>query len=144
MPRIERTAEVSWEGNLARGTGHISAGSGAFGELPYSLATRIAQPEGRTSPEELLAAAHAACLTMSLAGELTQAGTPPRRLDASCLTVMDEVEGKGHQIVASHVRVRAEVDGDTDLDAALERADAGCSFSTLLRNAGVEVDLAFA
>ena len=144
MPRIERTAEVSWEGNLARGTGHISAGSGAFGELPYSLATRIAQPEGRTSPEELLAAAHAACLTMSLAGELTQAGTPPRRLDASCLIVMDEVEGKGHLVVASELRVRADVPGleAAILDEAVARADAGCPISTLIRGTAT-VELAY-
>ncbi|MCW2975029.1 MAG: OsmC-like protein, partial [Actinomycetia bacterium] len=64
MPRIERTAEIAWEGNLARGAGAMSAGSGAFSQLGYSLPTRIGQPEGKTSPEELLAAAHGGCLTM--------------------------------------------------------------------------------
>ena len=67
MPRIERTAQAVWEGNVARGGGSIAAGSGAFSALGFSLATRIGQPEGKTSPEELLAAAHAGCLTMSLA-----------------------------------------------------------------------------
>ncbi|HVM55884.1 MAG TPA: OsmC family peroxiredoxin [Gaiellaceae bacterium] len=141
MPRIERTAEVVWEGNVARGSGAISAGSGAFGGLGFSLATRIGAPEGRTSPEELLAAAHGGCITMSVAGELTQAGTPPGRLDTTCLIVMDEVEGQGHQIVASHVEIVAAVDGldDARLLAAVEKADEGCPFSSLLRRAGAEV-----
>jgi lipoyl-dependent peroxiredoxin len=78
MPRIERHANVFWEGNLARGSGTISAGTGAFEALPYSNAVRIGQGnEGKTSPEELLAAAHAGCFATSLAGELTRAGSPP-------------------------------------------------------------------
>jgi len=143
MPRIERTADVVWEGNVARGGGHLTAGTGAFRALPYSLPARIGSAEGKTSPEELLAAAHAGCLTMSLAGELTQAGTPPGRLDVTCRIVMDEVEDGSHQIVASHVTIRADVDGvdDDALAAALERAHRGCPFSTLLRNAGVVVEL---
>jgi len=146
MPRIERSAEIVWEGSTARGAGTISAGTGAFTALPYSLPSRIAKVAGKTSPEELLAAAHGGCLTMSLATELGQAGTPPTRLASSCLIVMDEVEGEGHQIVASRVRIHADVEGaDTALvEAALERADAGCPFSILLRKAGVEVDVGLA
>ena len=83
MPRIVRDADVAWEGNLARGHGAMTAAtSGAFIGLSYSLPTRIGDPEGKTSPEELLAAAHGGCFTMSLAGELTGAGTPPGRLAA--------------------------------------------------------------
>jgi osmotically inducible protein OsmC len=141
VPRIERTATIAWEGSLSRGEGRLSAGSGAFVELPYSLAARVGAPEGKTSPEELLAAAHGGCLTMSVAGELSRAGTPPGRLESRCLIVMDEVEGQGHQIVASHVEVVAAADGldDAGLQAALEEADGGCPFSTLLKHAGVEV-----
>ena len=144
MPRIERRAQVAWEGNVARGQGSLTAASsGAFEALPFSLATRIGAPEGKTSPEELLAAAHGGCLTMSLAGELTGAGTPPGRLEVSCLIVMDEVEGQGHQIVASHVEAVVAVDGldDAGLQAALATADAGCPFSALLRRAGAEVSV---
>src|SRR5437763_16865855 len=126
MPRIERTADIKWEGNLARGAGAMSAQTGAFADLGYSLPTRIGQPEGKTSPEELLAAAHGGGLTMGLATELTQNGTPLTRIDVACLIVMDEVEGEGHQIVASHITVRAEVDGVDDLAPFLEKADAGC------------------
>src|SRR5438270_12022067 len=103
MPRIERSAHITWEGNVARGVGHITGDTGAVAELPFSLPTRIGAAEGKTSPEELLAAAHGGCITMSLASELTQAGTPPASLDVHTQIVMDEVEGQGHQIVASHV-----------------------------------------
>ena len=143
MPRIERSADVVWEGNVARGQGRLTAATGAFSELPFSLATRISATEGKTSPEELLAAAHAGCLTMSLASELTTAGTPPGRLDVHCTIVMDEVEGQGHQIVGSNVEIHAEVDGvdDAALAAAIELADEGCPFSALLRRAGATVSV---
>jgi lipoyl-dependent peroxiredoxin len=143
MPRIERSSQLVWEGNLARGIGTISAGTGAFADLAYSLPTRIGQPEGKTSPEELLAAAHGGCITMGLAGELTQMGTPPGRLDVSCRIVMDEVEGRGHQVVASYVDAIVDAEGldDDGLRTAFEKADEGCPFSQLLRAAGVELHL---
>jgi osmotically inducible protein OsmC len=141
MPRIERSARVVWDGNVARGRGSISADTGAFSELGFSLPTRIGQAEGKTSPEELLAAAHGGCLTMSIASELSRAGTPPGRLEVGCRIVMDEVEGEGHQIVASHVEavVAAEGIDDAALQAAVVKADEGCSFSQLLRRAGAEL-----
>ncbi len=144
MPRIERHANVLWEGNLARGTGRISAGTGAFEALAYSNAVRIGKgKEGKTSPEELLAAAHAGCFASSLAGELTRAGAPPDRLDVTSNVVMDEVEGKGHLIVASELRVRARVPG-IDEDAfrrVVAEADGGCSFSALIKaSAKVTID----
>ena len=141
MPKIERTAEITWEGNLAHGAGALSGGSGAFTDLGYSLPTRIGQPEGKTSPEELLAAAHGGCITMSLAGELTGAGTPPGRLEVTCRIVMDEVEGEGHQIVGSQVEIVADVEGidDATLQELVAKADSSCPFTTLLKNAGVEV-----
>jgi osmotically inducible protein OsmC len=144
VPRIVREADVAWEGNLARGTGALTAvTSGAFIGLGYSLPTRIGDPEGKTSPEELLAAAHGGCFTMSLAGELTAAGTPPGRLDVRCTITMDEVEGRGHLVVHSALAVRAsvpEIDA-AGFAAAVEAADRGCSFATLLRDAGVGIDL---
>jgi len=143
MPRIERTAEVVWAGNVARGEGRLTGLTGAFTDLPFSLPSRVGDPNGKTSPEELLAAAHGGCLTMSVASELAQAGTPPTRLDTTCRIVMDELEGEGHQIVASFVAVAVDAAGADDdaVAAALERADAGCPFSTLLRKAGAEVSV---
>ena len=80
---------------------------------------------------------------MSLAGELTGAGTPPERLDVHCRITMDEVEGRGHLIVGSALEVRASVPGleEEAFAAAVDAADEGCSFSALLRDAGVEIDV---
>jgi lipoyl-dependent peroxiredoxin len=143
VPRIRRSADVVWEGNLARGNGTISAGTGAFTELPYSLPVRIEAPADKTSPEELLAAAHAGCFGMSLAGELTAAGSPPERLEVTCTVTMDEVEGKGHLIVDSTLEATARV-RRADPGAfrrAVEAADAGCSLSALIRaSASVSVN----
>jgi lipoyl-dependent peroxiredoxin len=141
VPRIERSADVVWRGNLARGGGSLSAATGAFRDLPFSEPARIGAPEGKTSPEELLAAAHAGCYAMSLAGELAR--TPPERLDVTATVVMDEVEGKGHRIVASQLRVRARVPGlDEEMfSEAVEAADAGCPFSALIAaSADVAID----
>jgi lipoyl-dependent peroxiredoxin len=134
VPRIERSAKVEWDGNVA---------TGAVSNLPYTLATRIGNPEGKTSPEELLAAAHAGCFTTSLAGELTKDGTPPGHLEVSCTIVMDEVPDAGHQIVGSNLTISTEVAGaePAALAAAIERADEGCPFSTLLKKAGATVQI---
>jgi lipoyl-dependent peroxiredoxin len=143
VPRIRRSADVVWEGNLARGTGKISAGTRAFSGLPYSLPVRVSAPGDRTSPEELLAAAHAGCFGMSLAGELTAVGAPPERLDVTCTVTMDEVEGKGHVIVDSTIEATAHASGvgAEAFRRSVEAADAGCSFSKLIRaSASVSVN----
>ena len=143
MPRIERSATVEWEGTVARGGGTITADTGAFSGLPYTLASRIGNPEGKTSPEELLAAATAGCFTTSLGSELARDGTPPGRLEVHCRIVMDEVPDEGHQIVGAELSVRVEAEGASDeaLAAAIERADEGCPFSTLLKKAGATVSV---
>lgn len=143
MPRIERSAKVEWEGSVSRGAGTLSGETGAFSGLPFSLPSRIGDPDGKTSPEELLAAATAGCYTMSLGSELARDQTPPQRLEVRCTIVMDEVAGEGHQIVGAQIVVQADAEGATDeaLAAALERADAGCPFSTLLRKAGATVSV---
>src|SRR5918992_6197377 len=103
MPRITREAEIVWDGSIARGAGVVSAtSSGAFA-LPTTIASRVGDPEGKTSPEELLAAAHASCYVTSLGGELARAGTPRERMDVRCRITMDEVEGVGHRIVSSEI-----------------------------------------
>jgi osmotically inducible protein OsmC len=144
VPRIERNANVVWEGNLARGSGRISGGTGAFENLEYSNAVRIGKSdEGKTSPEELLAAAHAGCFATSLAGELTRAGSPPERLNVTVNIVMDEVPEKGHLIVESQLRARARVDGidEENFRRVVEEADAGCPFSVLIKaSAKVSID----
>jgi osmotically inducible protein OsmC len=134
VPRVQREAQVTWEGNVARGRGTISALTGAFEGLPYSLATRIDRPDGKTSPEELLAAAHAACYAMSLANELASSGKEPEHLDVRATVTLDEVEGGSHRIVASELLARArvkEVDGPA-LQRAAEAASEGCTLSALV------------
>jgi len=135
MPRISRDASVTWTGSLSRGSGVVSAASSGAFELPVTLGSRIGEPEGKTSPEELLAAAHASCFVTSLAGESARAGGTVERLDVTCTVTMDEVEGKGHQIVASELEATCRVEGlDEDAFArAAEAADEGCPFSALLR-----------
>jgi osmotically inducible protein OsmC len=142
VPRITRSASVSWEGNVARGGGAISGGSGALDGLPYTLATRIGNPEGKTSPEELVAAAVSGCFAMSLAGELTRTGTPAQRLDVSATCIVDEVEGR-HVVTEVALAVRGRVpgiDAETFGRRAAE-AEQGCTMSTLVRaSAEVTVD----
>ncbi len=135
MPRIRRAATVGWDGSLSRGSGVVHADSSGAFSLPFTLASRVAEPEGKTSPEELLAAAHACCFGTSLAGEVARAGGTVVHLDVTCEITMDEVEGGHHRIVASDLDARAHVEGlDADgLDRATEAADSGCPFSALVR-----------
>lgn len=135
MPRIVREADVRWEGTVSRGAGVVRAtSSGAF-ELPVTLASRVGEPEGKTSPEELLAAAHASCFVTSLGSELHRAGAPAERVDVHCTITMDEVEEKGHLIVASAISARVVAPGadESILAKAAEAADEGCPFSALIR-----------
>ncbi len=134
MPRVVRQATVAWQGSLSRGTGVATAGSGSF-ELPIDLPSRIADKPGKTSPEELLAAAHAGCYSTSLAGEIARAGGTVESLDLTCTVTLDEVEGKGHLIVASELDVQARADGidAAGFERAVEAADQGCTFSALIR-----------
>jgi len=134
MPRIVRRATVAWRGSLSRGSGVASAGTGAF-ELPIDLPSRIGEKVDRTSPEELLAAAHAGCYATSLAGEIARAGGTVEALEVQCTVTMDEVEGKGHLIVSSELDVsgRAEGIAEAGFENAVAAANAGCSFSALIR-----------
>ena len=135
MPRISRHASIDWTGSLSRGSGVVSASSSGAFALPVTLPSRVAEPEGKTSPEELLAAAHAACFATSVAGESARAGGTVERLEVRCTITIDEVEGKGHQVVASELEATGKVDGlDADAFArVVATADQGCTFSSLLR-----------
>jgi osmotically inducible protein OsmC len=135
VPRIVREAEIDWEGTTARGNGVVRAVSTGSFELPSTIASRVEIHQGKTSPEELLAAAHATCWVTSLGSELVRLGFPPERMRVHCTITMDEVEGAGHRIVASHIAARAAVP-DAGADALAEAAaaaDAGCPFSALIR-----------
>ena len=143
MPRIVREAEIDWVGTTARGSGVVRAASTGSFELAATIASRVDVLEGKTSPEDLLAAAHATCFVTSLGSELARVGTPPERMQVHCTITMDEVEGGHHRIVASDLSARAVVpdaDAETFATAARE-ANEGCPFSALIRaTATVTVD----
>ena len=129
-----RRAEATWSGSLTTGSGGVSAvSSGAFSELPVTWAARTESPEGRTSPEELVAAAHAACFAMALSGALGRAGTPPERLDVSAEVTFDKLEA-GWRVVSSALTVHGVVPGMSaeDFDAAAESTKDGCPISVAL------------
>ena len=136
----ERHADVVWEGSLMEGSGTITkTGSGALPELPVTWASRAESPDGRTSPEELIAAAHAACFSMALSGGLARAGNPPERLETSATVTF--VPGTG--ITKSALTVKGRVPG-IDEDAfreAAEGAKEGCPVSNALKG-NVELELA--
>jgi osmotically inducible protein OsmC len=128
----ERRAEVTWQGDLMSGSGTIeSVGSGAFELLPVSWAARTESPNGKTSPEELIAAAHAACFSMALSHGLAQAGSPPTSLSVSATVTF--VPGTG--ITASALEVRGSVPGldDGAFRQAAEEAKDGCPVSNALK-----------
>ena len=94
MPLAERRAEVTWEGSLIEGKGNIdSVGSGALSDLPVTWASRTERSDGKTSPEELIAAAHASCFSMALSGGLTKGGNTPERLHVTAVCTADRVDG---------------------------------------------------
>ena len=127
----DRTAHVTWSGSLIEGGGTItSVGSSAFGPLDVTWASRAEESEGRTSPEELIAAAHAACYSMALSHGLAQAGMPPDRLDVDATVTF--VPGTG--ITKIQLAVDATVPGiDEDaFRAAAESAKENCPVSTAL------------
>ncbi len=129
-----RRAEVVWSGSLATGQGVVSAvSSGAFTELPVTWSSRTESADGRTSPEELVAAAHASCYSMSLSGALGRAGTPPARLDVSATVTFDKVDA-GWRVVSSALTVRGVVPGMSadDFEAAAQSAKDGCPISVAL------------
>jgi lipoyl-dependent peroxiredoxin len=129
-----RRAETRWSGALSTGSGVVSAvSSGAFSDLPVTWAARTETSDGRTSPEELVAAAHATCFSMSLSGGLGRAGTPPERLDVSAVVTFDKVEA-GWRVVSSALTVRGRVPGmsEADFQAAAEAAKVGCPISVAL------------
>ncbi len=130
-----RRAEATWSGDLTSGSGAVSAvSSGVFRDLPVTWAARTEAPEGKTSPEELVAAAHAACYSMAFSAQLGRNGTPPTRLDVSSEVTFAQVEG-GWKVESSQLTVRGEVPGISEEDylRIAEAAKDGCPISGALK-----------
>jgi lipoyl-dependent peroxiredoxin len=128
-----RHAEVVWDGTLAGGAGALSSESGAL-ELPVTWASRTEQPEGKTSPEELIAAAHASCFAMAVALVLGENRTPPERLVVTAACSLDEVDG-APRITTLELAVRARVPAldAAELERNITKAAELCPVSNALR-----------
>jgi osmotically inducible protein OsmC len=133
------SAEAVWDGVLRNGRGHFKAGSGAF-EGDYTFATRFEGAKG-TNPEELIAAAHAACLSMALSAGLEKNGTPATRISTRAACTVEKV-GDGFKITRMRLEVRGKVPGiDQAVFAkAAEAAKKGCPVSTALQG-NIQLDL---
>jgi lipoyl-dependent peroxiredoxin len=140
MAMAERTATTSWDGDLAHGAGAVTGASGALDALAVTWASRTERSDGRTSPEELIAAAHSSCFSMALAHGLTEAGHAPEHLKVAATVTLDLVDG-APTITNSDLRVTgrvAELDQMGFIQAATEAAK-NCPVSRAL--AGVEISV---
>jgi osmotically inducible protein OsmC len=135
MADAPRRADAVWTGSLAKGSGEVSLmSSGAAGPLPVTWSSRTERSNGKTSPEELVAAAHAACYSMALSHSLSEAGTPPTKLETSVTVTFKEIEG-GWRVGTSEITVEGTV---PDMDEAAfrraaEEAKDGCPISGALK-----------
>jgi lipoyl-dependent peroxiredoxin len=138
MAIAERTASTAWDGDLAHGRGVVTGASGALGDLPVTWASRTERSDGKTSPEELVAAAHSSCFSMALANGLTEAGNPPEHLDVSAKVTLDQRDG-APTVTSSELTVAGRVPGIDQAGFEQAAADAGknCPISRAL--AGVEI-----
>jgi osmotically inducible protein OsmC len=138
-----RRATATWSGDLMSGSGSVSAfSSGLFSDLPVSWASRTEDPDGRTSPEELLAAAHAACYCMAFSNGLAKAGTPAEHLHVAAEVAFEKV-GDGWSVTSSALQVIGQVPGisEADFERLAEEAKDGCPISRALSgNVEISVD----
>lgn len=141
-----RRAAVTWHGALATGSGSLSGeSSGAFSDLPYTWPSRIEEPDGKTSPEELLAAAHASCFSLALASRLTKAGSPPEHLQVVATVTLEERDG-ARRVASSALEVSVRAPGveESQVRELAEDAKEKCPISQALKGnveMSVEVSL---
>lgn len=140
MSIAERSTRTVWEGPLASGSGQLNSGSGALTGLEVTWAARTEGPDGKTSPEELAAAAHSSCFSMALALKLGERKIEPQRLDVHATVTLDEVDGLP-TIVSSDLQIKARISG---VDAAqfqqvVDEAAALCPVSRLFAGAKISV-----
>ena len=139
---VERTASAVWEGDLMAGSGTVSTESGVLGKETVTWKSRAEQADQNTSPEELMAAAHATCVSMALAHGLAQAGTPAKRLESEATATFEQV-GEGFRMTAMKLSIRGEVDGidGVAFQEAAEAAKENCPVSQALKgNVDVSLD----
>ena len=137
-----RTATTRWEGSLLEGAGKVTMESSGIGTYDVSWPARAEEPNGKTSPEELIAAAHSSCFSMALSGALAKQGTPPTSLD----TKADVTFQPGEGITGVHITVVGTVEGISaeDFQAAAEGAKQNCPVSKALTGTTVTLDASLA
>lgn len=130
----KRSAEAVWEGDLVHGQGRVKGTSGGLGEVQVSWASRTEAPGGKTSPEELLAAAHAACFSMALSAGLGRQGKPPQSLNVRATATFDKV-GEAWKVTTVDLQVVGKVPGISaaDFESAATAASQGCPISGALK-----------
>jgi osmotically inducible protein OsmC len=135
MADQQRRADAVWQGSLAQGSGVVTLTSSGLAEaLPVTWASRTERSNGKTSPEELVAAAHASCYSMALSHGLGEAGTPPEKLEVSATVTFAQVEG-GWKVASSALTVKGTVPGidEAGFKKAAEDAKDGCPISGALK-----------
>ena len=131
----ERTATAVWHGNLTAGSGVVTSGTGVI-STPVTWASRTEEPAGKTSPEELIAAAHASCYSMAFSNTLAQGGNEPQELTVTSTVTLSPKAGGGVEVTSSALKVVGKVPGMSSADfanAAIE-GEKGCPISNALRN----------
>lgn len=131
--KITRTGSAAWQGGLKDGKGKISTESGALKDYPYGFASRFEGQRG-SNPEELIAAAHAACFTMALSLILGEAKLTAERMDTAAKVALEQVEG-GYAITSVHLTLKAKIPGAdaATFEQLAAKAKAGCPVSKLLK-----------
>lgn len=139
MATIRRTSEARWEGDLRGGQGVMDTSSGALRDVSYSFGTRFGDKPG-TNPEELIAAAHAACFAMALADTLSAGGHEPERVHVSATCIMEPKESGGFAITRMELKIVGKVArlSQSEFEEWVAKADKDCPVSNLLRP-GVEI-----
>ena len=129
---MKRTASAVWQGNLKEGRGTVSTESSVLAQTPYSFSTRFENARG-TNPEELIAAAHAACFSMALSAELGKASLTPESIRTTAALTMEKLEA-GFTVTEIHLDVAGKIPGgDAEkFAAAANAAKVGCPISRLL------------
>ena len=137
-----RHAKTHWEGSLFEGSGQVTLDSSGLGTYDVSWPARAEEPNGKTSPEELIAAAHSSCFSMALSGALAKADTPPNSLDVQA----DVTFKPGTGITGIHLTVVGNVDGisEEQFKEAAEGAKTGCPVSQALTGTTITLDASLA
>ena len=139
-----RDATTHWEGGLQDGNGHVTLDSSNAGQFDVSFPTRAGDPEGHTSPEELIAAAHSSCLAMNLSGVLGGENLTARSIDVSAEVTLSPAEGGGFEISGIEVTLRAAVDGvdEARFQELAKTAEQTCPVSKALAGTTITLDAA--